>query len=248
MTSLSTILPTPCRNAEGDGSHVVRATSPAKSRLTVRLPDLNTARAAFTSPIAGTPKSELAEATENGGAGQTEPEASSSAWLRPLARKTLDFVRQPKFWLAFVVAVAVQVVLAFVMTPAEGESDSEKSAPSVAQPWQKAAEEPAARIVVPAAPVSAADDHSDTAPAVTPPMGPALPFDATSGAAGHASDARTAEGAEEPAGAARLADKASPTAEGARVAGRPAAQSNGATLGGIAPLDADLPSEKHEIR
>lgn len=257
MTAFPTTLHGAGRSTETASPHLVRATSPAKSRLTIRLPDLNSARsplaasprqAPLANPTANLPRSELAEAVETGATGQATAEGTAStAWLRTLPQKTLTFIRQPKFWLACVVAVAVQVVLAFAMTPAEDVPDGKKPTPGSAQPWQKAMEEPAARIVVPAAPVSVPDDHPDTSPAVTTPMGPALPFDATSDTIGQGSESETAE-SEDQISTARMADKHSPTTAGARVAGRPAMQTDGATLGGIAPLDSDVPPEKHETR
>lgn len=257
MTSISTALPGAGGNAETTSSKLVRATSPAKSRLTIRLPDLNNARPALAaqagqaksfSSASSAPTSEPAETLKHGQSGQAAVDTMQSpAWFRRLPKRTLDFVRQPKFWLACVVAVAVQVVLAFVMTPAEGVSDGKKPTPGPAEAWQKAAEEPAARIVVPAAPVTVPDDHADAAPVLTTPMGPALPIEATSGATGPGSELLSAE-PQEQSPAERLAAEHLPAAAGARVAGRPAVQTDGATLGGIAPLDADLPPAKHETR
>lgn len=260
MTSSSTSLPSPGRSAEPTGPTLVRATSPAKSRLTIRLPDLNTVgppaaasasalrQAPMASPINPSHGSELAETATNSPAEQDKQAAGQSpAWIRELPRKTLDLVRQPKFWLACIVAVAVQVVLAFVMTPAEGVSDGKKPPQAPAQAWQKAPEEPAARIVVPAAPVSVPDDHSETAPSVTTPMGPALPFDPTTDITGSGSNALTVDGPDEQVPAARMADKQSHT-EGGRSIDRPAQQMDGATLGGIAPLEPGASLEKHETR
>lgn len=261
MTALSTIRPVPGRGAETVSPKLVRASSTGKSRLTIRLPDLNSPRSpatapasqaspvqtTLTNPISTSPDVELAETAQSGPTGQAAARRVAAEWLHSLPRKTITFVRQPKFWLACVVAVAVQVVLAFVMTPAEGVPDGQKPEQPPAPPWQKAVEEPAARIEVPAAPVNVSDEHSDTAPAVTTPMGPAFP-ESASDAAGQDGEPHTAGVQEQPPPAARVADNHSRTSGIDGVAKRPLAEAAGASLGGIAPFDPDVSPAQLETR
>lgn len=259
MPSSSTVFRTFGRGTEAAGPSLVRTTPPAKSLLTIRLPDLNNRRrgpaaphskAPLNSQAGDVPSIESAELIEDALTAQcAKQRLSSPEWLRRLSRKTVDFVRQPKFWLACVVAAAVQVVLAFVMTPAEDVPGGHKQAATSAQPWQKDEEEPAARIVVPAAPVNVPEEHPDSAPAASSPMGPALPIDSTTDTIGHGSEPpaeqpRTADRPDEPFAAARLAEKRAPAADDRRAA----IEADGATLGGIAPFDPGVSSEQHEIR
>lgn len=268
MTLLSTVRPVPSRNSEtasrGEETaspKLVRSASPGKSRLTIRLPDLNNPRrpAAAPStpappahlPLAGStsmaPEMEHAAGNENGDSRQTATARSAPVeWLHAFSRKTIGFVRQPKFWLACVVAVAVQVVLAFAMTPAEDAPDGQKPEQAPAPAWQKAAEEPAARIVVPAAPASVPDEHADTVPAVTTPMGPAF-SDPASDAAGHGGVPQTTAGPEQPAPTAFVADN-HPRATGVAGAVDQPVGGDGATLGGIAPFDPEVSPDQHETR
>lgn len=257
-------------STDGASPAFVRATSPAKSRLTIRLPDLSAARVPLVGPPAGSPPGLLTvgsesqqdnEAAEATSAGQVT-KGSAPAWMRQLPQKTFDLVRQPKFWLACVVAVAVQIVLALVMTPAEGVSDRQRSDPSAAHSWSRAPEEPARRILVPAAPVNVPDDHSETAPSVTTPMGPPLPLE-TSETNGYGNAERSAEETVEHAPAVRMADNPyhtnprealpQPPSPGvaeppSHVDQPPAQRVDGASLDGIAPLEPGALNENIERR
>jgi hypothetical protein len=271
MTTSSSRTPGLGQPAQPAGRYV-RATSPAKSRVTVRLPDLSAARtpspkAKIAEPgnalrcpdDAGAVASEGIEprkatasgqdtltagiATGSGGipARRESPSLTGSSRFQGLSRKTLEFVRQPKFWLACVVAVAVQIVLAFVMTPADAGPDGEKRMPTSAKSESKKAEEPAARIVVPAAPANLHDERSDLLPGSASPMGPTSPQEPTNDAGMQSSVPLSETGGRLPA--ARMAENRQLGDESADLDHRSGHDADGATLGGIAPLEPGLPAE-----
>lgn len=218
----------------------------ATSRLTVRLPDL-------TAP----PPSLAARQRENDDLGSFAEEPQSEQELREhdaaerttaataLAR-VYQFVGQPKFWLACITAIGVQVVLALVFTPAAPPN----AAPRVVR--KASAEAPqragAARIVVPPAETPAAA-AATTVPGAdelaAPRMQPAPPVDTETRweplppASADPSDGAAATGT----GARGDARPGPRLAEQKRLAGeqtydgRTAQESLGATLEGVMPID-----------
>ncbi|HET6882196.1 MAG TPA: hypothetical protein VFI31_18675 [Pirellulales bacterium] len=230
---------------------VIRATSPAKSRVTIRLPDLSGSRLISTDqPAAPAPLEresrqqhpepsfgrqasayETAQPTEPAGTATPRQSASLGEW----GAKIVAFVRQPKFWLACIVAAAVQVVLAFAMTPVEKDADHETRLQPPPK-WQSKPSEPPAHIVVPAAPVTGAEEPQQAPLGATTPMGPSAPVEPTSENESPAGDALSAERPEERFSATRMVEKRGLVDDSRRFDGRPAAP-DGATLGGIAPVE-----------
>lgn len=239
----------PSRAAPTNGSNPRQSiTSPAKSRLTIRLPDLNASRDL---PNEGAPVDSNGRSRLNKSVPQTaksppaaivettsvEPRTVASGRL---PQKIIAVVRQPKFWLACVVAIAVQVLLAAVMTPAEGDSDREDSPPTAAEPPTKTVPAPAARIVVPAAPLpSEAMDPSDrSTEGATTPMGLTAPLDPSlDAAAPSGAETTEATAGTSPSPTARMAENRRAVGENSQFDGRAVGEVNGATLGGIMPLE-----------
>jgi hypothetical protein len=237
----------PNRAGPSSSLHIVRATSPAKSRLIIRLPDLSSPKA--TMAVAATvvdsgPSTELSNremskvgaATSSGSDMATVP----VAWRRSIAalpQKALALVRQPKFWLACVVAIVVQVVLAMVITPAEEDLDRTDRPLTALKPWPKAPEAPPARIVVPAAPANVADESSESMPGATTPMGPTAPLEPATETASPGGQPFSAEGPGDLLSPTRMADNRSRADETIHFDGRTPSESDGATLGGISPLE-----------
>jgi hypothetical protein len=163
-----------------------------------------------------------------------------------LRARVLPFVRQPKFWLACVTAVAVQVVLAAVIPPAEDDPPEEIR--TAANHWPKRATAPSERIVVPPAQGS----HDTIEPAdsgkqgTTTPLGVTAPLDSSSGAAGAEQTSQPADGLDEPPHALRTAENRRLTAEGRQFDRVPAGDADGATLGDIVPLEPMSDSHLHE--
>lgn len=243
---------------------LVRATSPAKSRLTVRLPDLSAPRR--TTDLASTaaePDAKEPFGPTSGVAAAVNPPASSGARgghsarlrerlpsLEALPRKVLAFVRQPQFWLACVVAIAVQVVLAVVMTPAEG--DSVRPERTAAKPWPKSAPAPAVRIIVPSAPAPTDVPEQADVPlhGTTTPMGLTVPWESSSDSA-----APVVEGPTD-ADSVNLRLPRTRTADRRRWADHAAGQldggaggeTDGATLDGILPMEPNPKSITTEKR
>jgi hypothetical protein len=166
-------------------------------------------------------------------------ERRPSPLAHPLVETCAAYVRQPKFWLACIVAVAVQVLLAAVMTPADGDREQLAPRQTSAKQWSKPAAAPATRIVVPPA-----QTPGDAEPAeglkngTTTPLGVTVPMDGLSdmnGPTGQASgDAEPLELLTPPTRMAdirRLADAA------AQFDGRNGQSHEGATLGAIVPLE-----------
>ncbi|MGH7139901.1 MAG: hypothetical protein ACREHD_29535, partial [Pirellulales bacterium] len=117
--------------------------------------------------------------------------------------------------------------------------DAEKRPPTWTRSEPKKAEEPAARIVVPAAPANLHDERSEPLPGTASPMGPTLhesPNDV-----GVQGGAAPDDGGHLPA--ARMAENRPFGDESAGLDGRPGNDADGATLGGIAPLEPGLPAE-----
>jgi hypothetical protein len=239
----------PSRAAPTNGSNLRQSiTSPAKSRLTIRLPDLNTPRDL---PNDGGPVESNGPSRLNKIAPQTaRPQPAGNretASVEPLAilprrlpQKILMVVRQPNFWLACGVAIAVQLLLAAVMTPAEGDGDREDRPPIAAEPPTKAVPAPAARIVVPAAPLpSETSDPTDGSAegATTTPMGLTAPLDLSPDAAPHGAETTEATAGASPSPAARIAENRRVAGENPQYDGRTVGEVNGATLGGIMPLE-----------
>ena len=185
------------------------------------------------------------ESRETVASGQDKVAAAAdfrASRLEGLSRKALEFVRQPNFWLACVVAVAVQIVLAFVMTPADAGPDGEKRPLTSAKgELKKFAEEPAARILVPAAPANLHDERSEPLPASASPMGPTSPQEPPNDASVQGNAPLSDMGDRWPS--ARMAENR-PLGDGsAGLDGRPDNHADGATLGGIAPLEPGLPAD-----
>jgi hypothetical protein len=249
MSPSTTSLAVPGATGASANPRVVRATSPAKSRLTIRLPDLSSSRLT----VAAQAKANVAPAAT----GQVGPEmppddqhrgtatyavsteqAASTALAKlavssgGLPQKILTFVRQPKFWLACIVAVVVQVVLAFVMTPVEQDSDRDARPKHAAKP-SEASPEPAAHIVVPAAPVNVADEPNQPPPTATTPMGLTLPVDTATDATSTGDEELSAERFPE----TRMAENRPLVEAKARFDGRSTGGPDGATLGGISPVE-----------
>lgn len=209
------------------------APSTAKTPMTVRLPDLSGARKSARphEPASG---KEIAKSSAAAIAQAVDP---SGAAARPvlvkevLFAKVVGVVRQPKFWLACVVFLAVQVILALVVPPREEEPPPFRVEVTTKSPETDAP--PAARIVVPAA--STPMEVLEPAPAaegLTTPMGAALPTEPGDAKAGDPSTAMEDSGL--PAPPTRMADSRG-LGEGGQFDGR-ALEPDGATLGGILPL------------
>lgn len=255
MTSSSTTTAGPSQKAQTASASGLRATSQAKSRLIVRLPDLGSARIPNPAPVAA-PGTSLRGNESVGNSsirtpGQTDNQESTASQaarfeltskLQELPRKALEMVRQPKFWLACIVAVAVQIVLALIMTPADAGPEREKRAAASAKPWQKTAAEPPARIVVPAAPVNGNDERSDVMPSGASPMAPALPPE-TSNDGGALGSASLLDIDGDRSAAVRMAENRPLADDPGSSPARPSSEADGATLGGIAPFEPAVPAQ-----
>jgi hypothetical protein len=168
---------------------------------------------------------------------KTRLSATCRRSLSGLPQKSLQVVRQPKFWLACVVAIAVQVVLALVVTPGEGDDRDDGRPLTAAKPWPKTPAAPAARIIVPAAPTNVTEESAGSLPGGTTPMGPTGPLDPAMEEASPTGEPFSAEAPGDRFGATRMANNRRPSDEAARFDGRTTGESDGATLGGIAPLE-----------
>ena len=215
----------------------------ATSRLTVRLPDM-------TAP----PPSLAAKQREKDEPGSFAEEPRSEQELtqhddaeRTIAATALariyQFVGQPKFWLACITAIGVQVVLALVFTPAAPPN----AAPRVVR--KASAEAPqragAARIVVPPAetPGASATTVPGADELAAPRIQPAPPVDAETmweplpPASADPSDGAAATGKTDGVRPGpRLAEQKRLAGE-QTYDGRTAQESLGATLEGVMPID-----------
>lgn len=243
------------------GPHFAQSTtSRTRTRTTIRLPDLSAPLErgrAVDRPINDSDEVEMpSEATAT--LESSDPEAAPklpatreplrSLLAHPLAEKCIAYVQQPKFWLACIVAVAVQVVLAAVMTPADGDSQPPTPRQTSAKRWSKPAAAPATRIVVPPAPTPADVEPADGLQnGTTTPLGVTAPLDglsdvnATGGQA--SSDAGPLELLTPPA---RMADSRRLTDAGPHFDGRTAQSHEGATLGAIVPLEPSPEPNRNE--
>ena len=206
----------------------------SQSATKVRLPDLTGERKSrrIDSAVASetTPKASAAMVVAP--TDETAPAARLDLSKEQLIAKAMGIVRQPKFWLACVVFIGVQIVLALVVPPND-EAEEPLAPPTVTQSSEPDSV-PAARIVVPAAPTPPEVIEPAPATGVTTPMGAALqgePADAK--APGDA--AITMDEADAPGPVPRMADSRS-LGDGTQFDGRTTATSDGATLGGIMPL------------
>ncbi|HWB08415.1 MAG TPA: hypothetical protein VG826_04295 [Pirellulales bacterium] len=165
-----------------------------------------------------------------------------------LRTRVVPFVRQPKFWLACVTAIGVQVLLAAIMTPAEeGPSEHVRTA---ANPWRKPAPVPPERIVVP--PAQGSHDAGDAVDSekhgTTTPLGATAPLDAPKGT-GPVEPASTET--DDVVGASpfpRMAENRRLAGDGRKFDGVPSGDADGATLGGIVPLEPMPETNLHEPR
>ncbi|HVX10322.1 MAG TPA: hypothetical protein VHC22_04035 [Pirellulales bacterium] len=239
-----------------------RGTSPDESRLIVRLPDLSprpTETSAATTSAATTAAGAATDVAQSTGESRKERLLAVSEQLRArlsatcrrsltgLPQKSLNVVRQPKFWLACVVAIAVQVVLALVVTPGEGDDRRDDRPLTAAKPWPKTPAAPAARIIVPAAPTNVTEDLGGSLPGGTTPMGPTVPLEPGLEEASPTGEPFSAEAPGDRFGPTRMVENRRQGDEAGHFDGRATAESDGATLGGIAPLEPaiDLNHSEH---
>jgi hypothetical protein len=164
-----------------------------------------------------------------------------------LRTRVLPFFCQPKFWLACVTAVAVQVVLAAVMPPAEDDPPEEIR--TAANRWPKSTTVRSERIVVP--PAQGSHDTIDPVDSgkqgTTTPLGVTAPLDSSAEGANSTEQTSTAaDGVDEPPQAPRMAENHRLRAEGRQFDRVPAGDADGATLGGIEPLEPMADSHLHE--
>lgn len=207
--------------------------------LTVRLPDL-------TSPVVprlerperGAPPNESTSKDELALLDTEHSVTERAAPPQGILARFYHFVGQPKFWLACITAIGVQVVLALFFTPAPSSSGAASGQhKAVAAPKQAAP----ARIVVPPAKVSSPQGPTSTADhLMVPQMQPAPPPDAATQVEPLPS---TSSAPVEGANAAsswlqerRLAERRSLAAE-RKYDGQATAEAIGATLEGVAPVD-----------
>lgn len=211
------------------------------SRLTVRLPDLTSPRPrpAASSPQKIDPRfvDEANEAMRQVASEHEEDAAAPTLWAR-----VYRFVGQPKFWLACVTAIAVQVVLALAFTPAA------KPTAAPRPPRKTAAAAPpqstgVARIVVPPAetPTTASAEASSATDLLaspqmqpTPPIDAAAPWEPLPPTSADPSEGTDTRG--EAPGAPRLAEQKR-LADNQQYDGRAAQESLGARLEGVMPID-----------
>jgi hypothetical protein len=223
----------------------------ATAHLTIRLPDVSTPRESKRS-MHNVAQQEPSIEKESA-ATETPPAAAmadvltdavrSSLWSTDrLPEKVIAFVRQPKFWLSCIAAIAVQVILAAVMTPAQqDQSDLKRTA---AKAWQDRAPAPATRIVVPPASTSEVVEPTDGANnGTTTPLGlmtppePSSDFSTGTGSKG-LSDADLMGSPSHPT---LMAENRRMTDEARQFDGQRSDRDDGATLGSIVPLE--TPSE-----
>jgi hypothetical protein len=239
------------------------ATNRSKSRLTIRLPDVSAPREPPRAESNSVdPASEAARpAGPSPRAGPSQLKAAIGAALpatisqigkplsHPIVGKVVAFVRQPKFWLACIAAIAVQVVLAAVMTPAKDDRDQPERPRTAAIRWSKPVSTPAARIVVP----PAQTPNEDTEPANNPktgtttPLGVTAPLETSSdadGSNGQALSGTDASGLLTPP--TRMADNRRLAGDARPLDGRSAGPIEGATLRGIVPLEPGPEPNSHE--
>lgn len=211
------------------------------SRLTVRLPDLTSPRPRAVARSLETMEHRFADEA-NQLPQQEAREYEDDAAAPILLARAYRFVGQPKFWLACVTAIAVQVVLALVFTPAAKPTMSPRARPraTAAAP----AHPGAARIVVPpaespATPAASATTATDilAAPQMqpTPPVDAATPWEPLPPTSADPSEGADMNG--EAQSAPRLAEQKR-LADDQQYDGRAAQESLGARLEGVVmPID-----------
>ncbi len=206
--------------------------------LTVRLPDLTSPAAPR--PGRSKPVTDRPELIAKTSTVLPEIEHSVTERTAPLGilSRIYQFVGQPKFWLAGITAIGVQVVLALVFTPAPTTSDPAPSPRSKAPAVPERA--PAARIVVPPAESPSAKGAVPSADLLTAPqMQPAPPADASTQVeplpSTSAAPVEDAAARSRPAPAPRVAEQRR-LAEERRYDGQ-AAEAAGATLDAVVPID-----------
>lgn len=240
------------------GPHFAPATTRSRSRMTIRLPDVSihaeigreTDQELAHTGVAVLPAEARAtlDPSEHGESG-TRSEAgwrSTRPLEHPFVQKCVAYVRQPKFWLACLAAVAVQVLLAAVMTPADDEPPEPRQ--TSAKRWSKPAAAPATRIVVPPAQTPAdAEPAEGLKNGTTTPLGVTAPLDGLSEVNG-----RTGQGSgdTEPfellTPPTRMAENRRLADAGQHFDGRNAESNQGATLGAIVPLEQSPEQNRNE--
>lgn len=222
----------------------------ATAYLTIRLPDVSTPgeprRPMDKVPLQAPSIEKALPATETPTTAMTDVASdavrSSLWWTDRLPEKVIAFVRQPKFWLSCIAAVAVQVVLAAVMTPAQDDQSEVKR--TAAKPWQDRASAPAARIIVPPASTSEVVEPSDGANnGTTTPLGLMTPPEPSSDFSAGTSNQGLSDPdlAASPSHPTLMAENRRLTDDGGQFNGQRSDQNDGATLGNIVPLE--TPSE-----
>jgi hypothetical protein len=233
------------------------ATNRSKSRLTIRLPDVSAPReppraeSNSVDPVSETARP-AAPSPLKAAIGAALPATISQIGKplsHPIVGKVVAFVRQPKFWLACITAIAVQVALAAVMTPAKDDRDQPERPRTAAKRWSKPVSTPAARIVVPPAQTPNDDIEPANNPktGTTTPLGVPAPLETSSdtdGPNGQALSGTDASGLLTPP--TRMADNRRLAGDGRPLDGRSAGPIEGATLGGIVPLEPGPESNSHE--
>jgi hypothetical protein len=172
------------------------------------------------------------------------------SWQRTtdiLRQKVVPFVCQPRFWLACITAIGVQVFLAAVMTPAQ--DDPGDPIRTAANPWPKAAPAPAERIVVP--PPQGSHDLIDPPDGgkhgTTTPLGPTAHLDSSSDSAGASGQPLgEADGVNETSAQMRVAENRRLAGDARQFDGGLVGPADGATLEGIVPLESMPESNLHE--
>lgn len=211
------------------------------SRLTVRLPDLTSPR-----PRPAAPSPDRIDSRDDDEANQApwqeateyEDDAAAPTFLARVYR----FVGQPKFWLACLTAIAVQVILALVFTPAAKPTAAPRTRrkAATAAPPQRTG---VARIVVPpaespatasAAATSANDILAAPQMQPTPPVDAAVPWEPLPPTSADPSEGADASG--QAPGSPRLAEQKR-LADDQQYDGRAAQESLGARLEGLMPID-----------
>lgn len=211
------------------------------SRLTVRLPDLTSPRPRAAARSLVTTDHRFADEANQAPPHEATEHVDDAAAPTLLAR-VYRFVGQPKFWLACITAIAVQVVLALVFTPAAQPTAAprtqRKAAPAVS-PQRTGV----ARIVVPpaespatasAGATSATDIFASPQMQPTPPVDAATPWESLPPTSADPSEGADTRG--EAPGAPRLAEQKR-LAHDQQYDGRAAQESLGARLEGVMPID-----------
>lgn len=203
--------------------------------LTVRLPDLSSPSAA--PPGTAEPGHNRDERVGPPGLPLQDTRGAAPELLRRgVFARVYQFVGQPKFWLACLTAIGVQVVLALVFSPAAPKTDSHAPRKSPVPPERAAA----TRIVVPPAESPPARAGIPSADALAAPqMQPAPPADAAMLAEPPTTSATPLEGAATSSDSIhtpRLAEQRG-FARQQRYDGQTGSEALGATLEQVVPVD-----------